>query len=74
MPLQTIAQVLAVLIIAGYLAFDKLRERRKRIQYGLAVNPDRCNQHAVAINELREQVKDLQDCARQIAEKVGIVF
>jgi hypothetical protein len=74
MPLQTIAQVLAVLIIAGYLTFDKLRENVKRRKYGLAVNPDRCNQHAVAINDLRKQVSELQDCATKIAEKVGIVL
>ena len=74
MPIQTIAQVLAVLIIAGYLTYDKLNENVKRKKYGLAVNPDRCNQHAVAINDLRKQVSELQECATKIAEKVGIVL
>lgn len=67
---QTIAAVLAVLI----LTYKEIRERVLTKKYGLAVNPKRCAQHTDAINALRGQVSDLQDCTNKIAEKVGIVL
>jgi hypothetical protein len=74
MPIQTIAQVLAVIIIAGYLAQEKIREKRKLKLYGLAANPERCNQHAEAINKLSEQMEEVRECMGKIADKVGIVL
>jgi hypothetical protein len=72
--LQTIASVLAILILAGWTVWKELRERVKLKRYGLALNPERCKQHAEAINSLTEQVKDLKECAHKIADKVGIVL
>ena len=74
MPIQAIAQVLAVIAIASYLVWDKLRELRKIKKYGLDPNPERCQQHADAINKLSRQVEELRECAHKIADKVGIVL
>jgi hypothetical protein len=74
MTLSTIAQVAAVVIMTGWLVYKELRERYKVKKYGLAMNPERCKQHAEAINKLTAQVEDLNECARKIADKVGIVL
>lgn len=71
---STIAQIVAVIILAGWTIYKELRDRYKRRKFGLLANPERCNQHASAINELREQVAELQECSHKIAEKVGIVL
>lgn len=71
---QTIASVLAILILAGWTVFKELRERHRTRKYGLLANPERCAQHADAINKLSIQVEDLRECAHKIADKVGIVL
>jgi hypothetical protein len=57
---QTIATVLSIVIIAGFLAYKELRQWWLVKKYGLENNPRRCEEHRDAINELREDVKSIK--------------
>jgi hypothetical protein len=50
----------------GWMIYDKNKEKRNSKEFGLKENPNRCREHAAAINEIREDV-------RRVKEHLGIV-
>ncbi|MCK9597992.1 MAG: hypothetical protein M0R06_03060 [Sphaerochaeta sp.] len=70
---QELAQGLFSVLIGGYLFFKWLRER-KAVKRGLAPNPTRCQEHADAINGIKDQINDeLLPDIKRIKEKLDIV-
>lgn len=68
-----IVEAAAILILGGWQGFAEWRVQRKSKleakfgeQYGLPENPTRCQEHAKAINALRDDVQSIKD-------KLGIV-
>ena len=60
MQVQVIAQVVAIVIIAGFLVYKEVREKAKLDEYELLENPKRCWEHKMAINELRADIKAIK--------------
>lgn len=58
---QTIATVLSIVIIAGFLAYKELRQWWLLRKYGIPDNPARCLEHRDAINGLKEDVKSIKE-------------
>ena len=74
MSIQVIAQVLAILIIASWIIYKELSERAKVKAFKLRPNPDRCREHAIAINAINQRIDDeiIPDLKR-IKERLDIV-
>ncbi len=45
MSIQVIAQVIAIVVISGWLVYKEVAERSKARRYDLADNPERCHDH-----------------------------
>lgn len=67
-------ELIATGVVAVFVTARELFEYRKRKKLGLKPNPERCEEHAVAINKINERIDDeiLPDLKR-IKEKLGIV-
>jgi hypothetical protein len=74
MNLTTIAQVLAVILLAGWTVFKEVKDRIKRKQWDLAPNPKICKQHAEAIEKLQGTVEQMDSNLCKVAEKVGVIL
>jgi len=74
MSIQVIAQVIAIVVIASWIIYKEVSERTKVKAYKLNPNPERCRQHAEAINAINDRIDDeiLPDLKR-IKDKLEIV-
>jgi hypothetical protein len=64
MSLTVITQVLAIVIITGWLVYKEVHERGKSRDYGLLENPERCKDHE---ERLRQIEKDCAATTTQLA-------
>lgn len=71
--LQMIAQVVAILVIAGWLAYKEISERTKQRSHGLLPNPERCRDHATAINSIRDDIVEIRSDISRIKDRLEIV-
>lgn len=70
----------AVIIVVGILAawdifqyIRKTREKRMAEEAGLMDNPTRCAEHQRAIDGLRDDISDINTCARVLQAEVVII-
>jgi len=54
--LMEIINALAVLIVAAVIAWSKYREKKLTKEAGLLGNPQRCEDHALAIKEINDKL------------------
>jgi len=77
--IQTIVQSIAILIVGGFVAWQRVQEIRRTRHFGLEGNPERCNQHKEAIDELKdkgdkidERLRVIEGDVRAIKTKMGM--
>jgi hypothetical protein len=60
-----------IVLIIGFNAWEKYHEYRKRKTYGLAANPDRCQDHELRLREMERSCGQIKTDVAVIVEKVG---
>lgn len=60
MTIPVIAQILAILTLAGWTVYKEIRERSKTRRYDLAENPDRCHDHEMRLRSIESNCAEIK--------------
>lgn len=70
MEISQIIYGLAIIILAAFIAREKIREIKLTKRAGLKANPERCAIHETKISQLQEEMNELRFENRQDHEKI----
>lgn len=73
MDIGLIAQVCAILIIAGWIVYKELRERHKVKEYELLENPERCRDHEQRLRCIEKDCSTINTTLAVMAVKLEAV-
>ncbi|MEM3453409.1 MAG: hypothetical protein QW835_07300 [Candidatus Hadarchaeum sp.] len=74
MELSQIIYGLAIIILAAFIAREKIREIKLTRQHGLKANPERCAIHETKINQLQDEMNELRSENKKDHEKIFLVL
>lgn len=71
MSVTVIAQVVSILIIAGWLVYKEVREANKVKKYDLMANPERCKDHEERLRSIERSCSTMTVSLAVLETRVG---
>ena len=70
MTITVMAQILAILTLAGWTVYKEIRERSKAHKYDLAENPERCHDHEMRLRGIESACGEMKTDLAVISTKM----
>jgi hypothetical protein len=69
-PIRELIVGLVAMFTAVFVAWSKIREMRLVKDKGLLPNPERCEQHGLAIAEIKTEITNIKDDLKEIKDRL----